>query len=239
MHYVSEARIKSRKVAFEIDNVAKTRSMKSVVGLPMLSSDKGVHRSVTLWPRRSPPPVIHDARRRRHGPVLTLNLILTCAFFDCSVLGADDKAHWMSFGHHFHKLIYDPTDQNVKVSIFRCAGERCKHCRGATRPHTYSVSHPVSLPVPPPFDALDPRTTSQTTARCSTTTFSCRSGARGRASSAAPFPSSRRTPTRGALTLQGSLRSLSRLHTLHQRSRFSILSVTSTACSPLPRQEPH
>lgn len=43
-----------------------------------------------------------------------------CAFAIKSVLGADDKAHWMSFGHHFHKIIYDPTDQNVKVSIFRC-----------------------------------------------------------------------------------------------------------------------
>jgi hypothetical protein len=47
--------------------------------------------------------------------------LLAPSFSVTSVLGADDKAHWMSFGHHFHKIIYDPTDQNVKVSIFRCA----------------------------------------------------------------------------------------------------------------------
>lgn len=54
--------------------------------------------------------------------IAVLNLLTAAEllpFASSSVLGADDKAHWMSFGHHFHKIIYDPTDQNVKVSIFR------------------------------------------------------------------------------------------------------------------------
>jgi hypothetical protein len=44
---MTTAEAEVRKVAFEIEAAAKVRSMQHVVGLPLPSTDKGVHRCVT------------------------------------------------------------------------------------------------------------------------------------------------------------------------------------------------